>query len=179
MATNGHRVVDFSSTQEATRILDALSGRFAQDETSLPKAAIDKLGDVAFKSSRNLPYFPIPLKETETAAALKAIEGAVASCLVDLRERSTKKRTVGIDLERTTAFLFQTYVATVGGRGKLEPEAKKYLKGNWSSPIVAGTRANGLQIRICFKRSLTHIGACQPICTRRVLPGSITISMAH
>lgn len=130
MATNGHRVVEFSSTQEATRILDTLSGRFARDETSFPKAALDKLGDVAFKSSRNLPYFPIPLKETEAGAALKAIEGAVASCLMDLRDGSTKSRAIGVDLEKTTAFLFQTYLATVGGYGKLEPEAKKFLKGN-------------------------------------------------
>lgn len=129
MTTNGNGVVKFSSTQEAERILEALSSRFAQDETSLPKVAIDKLKDVAFKSSRNLPYFPIPLKETETAAALKAIEGAVASCLVDLREGSTKDRSISIDLEKTTAFLFQTYLTTVGGYGKLQPEAKRFLKG--------------------------------------------------
>lgn len=129
MTTNGNGVVHFSSTQEAERILEVLSTRFAQEETSLPKAAVDKLKDVAFKSTRNLPYFPIPLKETETAAALKAIEGAVASSLVDLREGSVKDRGISIDLEKTTAFLFQTYLSTVGGYGKLQPEAKKFLKG--------------------------------------------------
>lgn len=136
MTTNGNGVVKFSSTQEAERILEALSSRFAQDETSLPKVAIDKLKDVAFKSSRNLPYFPIPLKETETAAALKAIEGAVASCLVDLREGSTKDRSISIDLEKTTAFLFQTYLTTVGGYGKLQPEAKRFLKGKENLRII-------------------------------------------
>lgn len=136
MTTNGNGVVKFSSTQEAERILEALSSRFAQDETSLLKVAIDKLKDVAFKSSRNLPYFPIPLKETETAAALKAIEGAVASCLVDLREGSTKDRSISIDLEKTTAFLFQTYLTTVGGYGKLQPEAKRFLKGKENLRII-------------------------------------------
>lgn len=135
MTTNGNGVVNFSSTQEAERILDVLSTRFAQEETSLPKAAVDKLKDVAFKSTRNLPYFPIPLKETETAAALKAIEGAVASCLVDLREGSSKDRAISIDLEKTTAFLFQTYLSTVGGYGKLQPEAKKFLKGKANSMV--------------------------------------------
>lgn len=132
MTTNGNGVVKFSSTQEAERILELLSTRFAQEETSLPKAVVDKLRDVAFKSTRNLPYLPIPLKETETGAALKAIEGAVASSLVDLREGATKDRAISIDLEKTTAFLFQTYLSTVGGYGKLEPEAKKFLQGKES-----------------------------------------------
>ena len=129
-ATNGHKPMDFSSTQEAERILALLLRRFAQDGISLPKAAVEKLQDVTFRSSRSLPYFPIPLKETETAAALKAVEGAVASSLLDLRERSAKNRAIAIDLEKTTAFLFQTYLSTVGGYGKLQPEAKAFLKGN-------------------------------------------------
>ena len=128
-ATNGHVSGKFTSTQEASRILGFLTNRFAKDDVSLPKAATEKLGDVSFNSSRNLPYFPIPFKETETAAALKAVEGAVASTLLDLRGGSAQKRDIKIDLEKTTAFLFQTYLATVGGYGKLQPEAKKFLKG--------------------------------------------------
>lgn len=39
------------------------------------------------------------------------------------------KRKVTIDLEKTTAFLFQAYLATVGVLGKFDPEVKKLLKG--------------------------------------------------
>lgn len=134
MTANGHSHVEFSSTREAERILTVLRRRFALDEISLPKAAIDKIQDVTFRSSRGLPYFPIPLKETETAAALKAIEGAVASSLLDLRDQSTRSRAIEIDLEKTTAFLFQTYLATVGGYSKLQPEAKAFLKGRLIYP---------------------------------------------
>lgn len=129
MTVNGHVAADFSSSQEARRILSILRTRFGNDALSLPEAVAGKLGDVEFKSSRDLPYFPIPFKETETAAALKAIEGAVASCFMDLRAQSGQKRGITVDLEKTTAFLFQTYLSTVGGYSKLQPEAKKFLKG--------------------------------------------------
>jgi hypothetical protein len=40
-------------------------------------------------------------------------------------------RSINVDLERATAFLFSTYLATVGGMDKSNPKVKKLLKG-WS-----------------------------------------------
>ena len=179
MATNGNRERAFSSTQEARKILDALKSRFAQDATSLPEAAVRKLGDVTFSSNSDQPYFPIPFKETETAAALKAIEGAIASSLFDLANPPGHGRTIAIDLEKTTAFLFQTYLATVGGYGKLNPEAKKFLKGALNPRLSQASQLTVRQIWTCFRRNLTNIDACQRICTRRADLGSTITSMAH
>lgn len=122
--------VAYSSKAESQTILDHLRKRFTEDALSLPGAVAEKLGNATFESSRDLPYFPIPFKETEVSAALKAIEGIVAACLSDLRAPSDGSRAVTVNLEKTTAFLFQTYLATVGGYGKLAPEAKRFLKGN-------------------------------------------------
>ena len=45
------------------------------DDVALPPQAVGHLSNVKFTAKRELPYFPIPLKETEVTAALKAIEG--------------------------------------------------------------------------------------------------------
>ena len=124
----------YSSTAEARRILDYLLTQF--DPVSLPPQAAKGASNatVTFKAARDAPYFPIPFKETETAAALKAVEGAVAALLSDLKDASgdkTKARHITVDLEKTTAFLCQAYLATVGGLGKLDPDVKALLKGEF------------------------------------------------
>ncbi|PKS05382.1 hypothetical protein jhhlp_008757 [Lomentospora prolificans] len=128
MAGDKHNNADYSSVQETKRLLQMICNRFSNEELSLPKAVLENLQNVVFTARRDLPYFPIPFKETETTAALKAVEGSVASCLVDLKAQAARKAAITVNLEKTTAFLFQTYLATVGGYGKLEPEAKAYIK---------------------------------------------------
>lgn len=73
-------------------------------------------------------YFPCPFKETEAAAALKAVEASAVAAIADLRY-GEKKRKINIDLERTAAFLFSTYIATIGGLNKGHPKVKGKLKG--------------------------------------------------
>ncbi|KAK2751125.1 hypothetical protein FQN57_000200 [Myotisia sp. PD_48] len=121
----------YSSLHESNVIFDLVLKLYSQDNIALPEDVLRRKGNVYFKANRNLPYFPVPFRETETAAALKAIEVSLAAILADLKEEEATKKTdrkVTIDLEKTTAFLFQAYTATVGGLGKLDPEVKKLLK---------------------------------------------------
>lgn len=123
----------YSATTETSRILKLICAQF--DGASLPSAAKEAASRVQFTSARDFPYFPIPFKETETAAALKAIEASVACLLADLRDGEAKERRVVIDLEKTTAFLCQAYLASVGGLGKLDPLVKTKLKGESPSTV--------------------------------------------
>jgi hypothetical protein len=128
-------VTHYSAAEESKRILDFLLDAFPSDDNySLPAQIRRRRDNVSFKAHKDLPYFPIPFKETETAAALKAIEASVAAALRDIKTGTTNSRAVTIDLEKTTAFLFQAYLATVGGLGKLDPEVKKLLKGTFIPP---------------------------------------------
>jgi hypothetical protein len=76
-------------------------------------------------------YFPCPFKENEAAAALKAVEGAVVAAIADLRY-GAQKRKIDINLEKTAAFLFSTYIATIGGLGKGNPGVMSKVKGKWA-----------------------------------------------
>jgi hypothetical protein len=127
----------YSTKAESARILDLLLSSF-KDGDSLPVESIQpKRGDVKFTGSHDKPYFPIPFKETETTAALKAIEGILATLLADTKGKksaATTRRTVTVDHEKTTAFLFQAYLARIGGLGKLDRDVRKLLKGESATP---------------------------------------------
>ncbi|OCL08686.1 alpha-methylacyl-CoA racemase [Glonium stellatum] len=73
------------------------------------------------------PYFPSPFKQTEATSALKAVEAGVAAAIADLAYGEQKRKMV-VDLERASAFLFSTYLATVGGMNKAHPNVKTLLK---------------------------------------------------
>ncbi|KAI9148312.1 Succinyl-CoA--L-malate CoA-transferase beta subunit [Paramyrothecium foliicola] len=116
----------YSSRLEASRIFDLLGT--SVDSIALPREVIAQKANVKFTSKRDLPYFPIPLKETETTAALKAIEGSLAALLAGTKDEAPRQRRVHVDLEKTTAFLFQAYLARVGGLGKLDKNVRSLLK---------------------------------------------------
>lgn len=122
-------MVFYKSTEESKKILQVLLESFGENADELPQSVRHRTESVTFDAKRNLPYFPIPFKETETTAALKAIEASVAAELGDLKAGNETQRAITIDLEKTTAFLFQAYLATVGGKSKLDPDVKKLLKG--------------------------------------------------
>jgi hypothetical protein len=117
----------YSPVTEAQRIFQLLCQR--ADRLGLPASILDIKDSVRIESDYDRVYFPIPLKETETAAALKAVEGAVASALAELKYGKAD-RIVKVDLERATCFLFQAYLATVDGLGKLDKGVKSKLKGD-------------------------------------------------
>ncbi|KAF0644621.1 hypothetical protein FPSE5266_01868 [Fusarium pseudograminearum] len=116
----------YSSVEESKRIFNYLCDQF--DETALPAGVKELRDSIEFTSSRDAPYFPIPFKETETTAALKAVEGAVACLLAGSAAGESQTRKMNINLEKTTAFLCQAYMAKVGGLGKLDPGVKALLK---------------------------------------------------
>ncbi|KAF5587291.1 CAIB BAIF family enzyme [Fusarium pseudoanthophilum] len=117
---------DYSSVEESKRIFDYLCGQF--DEVAFPAAVKELKDNIEFTSARDAPYFPIPFKETETTAALKAVEGAVASLLAKTVDGESQPKKINVNLEKTTAFLCQAYMAKVGGLGKLDPGVKALLK---------------------------------------------------
>lgn len=69
---------------------------------------------------------PCPLKQCETVSALKGVEGTIANAIGKLRFNVEQQ--VSIDLQHAVLFLFMAYLATVDGKGKLDPEVKKFLK---------------------------------------------------
>ncbi|PBP28903.1 putative CAIB/BAIF family enzyme [Diplocarpon rosae] len=77
-------------------------------------------------------YFPCPFKETEATVALKSVEASAVAALAQLRySNGTPKRNIQVDLERTATFLFSTYIATIAGMGKQDPDVKSKLKGKY------------------------------------------------
>lgn len=118
---------EYSSSAESSRIFDFLLSSF-KEEFALPPAVPLKSNLVNFTGHHDKPYFPIPFKETETAAALKAIEASIAASLADLAYGESE-RSITINLEKTTAFLFQAYLARIGGLGKLDKEVRGLLIG--------------------------------------------------
>jgi hypothetical protein len=167
----------YSSIEETKRILGIVLS--SADLLSLPSGVIAISSNVLFTTERDYPYFPIPFKETETAAALKALEGSLASILSVVRYGWSSPPLVTINLEKVTAFLFQAYLATVGGYGKLDARVKSFLKGNVLTNITMMAVLTSKQIQIYIKRSQIHIAACRPICTRLNDLVNIIIYMAH
>lgn len=107
----------------------ALQQLLAKAKEQLPAESLPHIANVDFSTANTgSPYFPSPLKQTEAISALKAVEAGVASSIADLKDDSAS-RSIDVDLERATAFLFSTYLATVGGMDKAHPKVKKLLKG--------------------------------------------------
>ncbi|KAJ5083298.1 hypothetical protein N7456_012725 [Penicillium angulare] len=117
----------YSPVLETSRIFSYLCDQ--SERLSLPAEVLENKDQVSFSSSHNEIYFPIPFKETETLAALKGIEGSVASAIADLRfGRGAQPRSVQVSLEGATAFGCQAYMAKIDGLSKLDPNVKARLK---------------------------------------------------
>ena len=112
----------YQPTQEARRILSQiLSGH----DLKLGKI---KFNNVTFTSQSEGIYFPIPFKETETSAALKAIEAGIVGELARLRYGTSTPPNITIQLEKVACFMSATYIASIDGNRKLDPKAKMRLK---------------------------------------------------
>lgn len=126
----------YSSKKEAGRIFSMLCQ--LKSELNLPGDLESLAKNVEFTSDRDMIYFPIPFKETETTAALKGVEALVASALADLKY-GKQARKIEVDLEQTTCFLFQTYLSTIDGMGKYDAGIKAKLKSKKTTPHTIGT----------------------------------------
>lgn len=116
----------YSPIREAGRIFSLLCDQ--SERFSLPPQVVENRDKVSFYSSHDQIYYPIPFKETETLAALKGVEGAVAAALADLRYGASS-RDIKVSLEKATAFGCQAYMAKLDGLSKLDPAVKTRLKG--------------------------------------------------
>lgn len=133
MAINGGHTTGVRSpysvlegSRAATQALQKLVG-----DQLLPEFA-EHLKDVTLTTATDGTqiYFPCPFKETEATVALKSVEASVAAALADLRYPDDgRRRRIEVDLEQTATFLFSTYIATIGGLGKQDPNVKSKLKG--------------------------------------------------
>ena len=164
----------YSPVKETERIFGLLCDQ--AEQLSLPSSFADIKKNVIFKTDLDRVYFPIPFKETETASALKGVEGAVASALAELKT-GRRDREIKVDLEKATSFLFQSYLATVGGLGKQNEGVKEKLKGT-EVDFHAVLEADVPQIPIYSMRSLTRIDGCRQISMRRKSQVDITTFMA-
>lgn len=96
---------------------------------NLPGECLSHIASIHFSTANTgSPYFPSPLKHTEAITALKAVEAGVAATIAQLSAGGPVQRNINVDLERATAFLFSTYLATVGGFDKSSPKVKHLLK---------------------------------------------------
>jgi hypothetical protein len=134
--TNGVRPQPYTLLQGTEQALKHL---LEKARGQLPEACLSHVDNVQFSTANTgSPYFPSSLKQTEAISALKAVEASVAASIADLRTGS-KDRSIRVDLERASAFLFSTYLATVGGMNKAHPKVKKLLKGLTSAFLVLNT----------------------------------------
>lgn len=120
-STNGD-TQHYKPTQEARRILDQITSNHDLQIGNI------KFDNIIFKSRSENIYFPIPFKETETSAALKAIEAGLVAELSRIRYGTSSSPQITIHLEKVACFLFATYIASIDGFRKLDPKAKTRLK---------------------------------------------------
>ena len=166
----------YSPVKETERIFGLLCEQ--AEQLSLPASFAGIKESIVFKTDSDRVYFPIPFKETETASALKGVEGGVAGALAEIKTgRHSGKITV--NLEKATSFLFQSYLATVGGLGKLDDGIKAKLKGTNVQTFMFHWMLKFSKIPIYLKHSQIHIDGCQQIFTRQRTQVGIIISMAR
>lgn len=119
--TNGH-LRQYKPTQEARRILDQI---ISSHDLKLNNIKFD---NITFTSQSEDVYFPIPFKETETSAALKAIEAGLITEISRIRCGTATSPKINVQLEKVACFMFATYIANIDGYRKLDPKAKTKLK---------------------------------------------------
>jgi hypothetical protein len=72
------------------------------------------------------PTIPTPYRETEAISALKALEASLAIALAEVRYGI--QQTASVDVDHATIFLFMSYLSTIDGMGKWNPDSVKRLK---------------------------------------------------
>jgi hypothetical protein len=126
--TNGATSSNGYTLLEGTQL--ALQHLLARAEGQFPEECLPHIANVTFSTANNSgsPYFPSPLKQTEAISAIKVVEAGLAAAIADLSQ-GVNKRSINVDLERASAYLFSAYLATVDGMDKANPNVKKLLKG--------------------------------------------------
>ncbi|KAI0115045.1 CoA-transferase family III [Daldinia grandis] len=108
---------------------DAFNHLLKSTKAELPRGFLRYAENVKFlrySSTGDTACFPCPLREQEAVAALKALEGCAAAAIADIRGEK-RERSVGVTLERVTAFLMSTYLTNIDGLDKCNPKVKERI----------------------------------------------------
>lgn len=106
----------------------ALQSLLHRANRQIPAEIKSHADDVIFSSlAENKIFIPCPLKETEAASALKAVEAGAVAAIADIRYGKRKKK-IEVDLERAPCFLFAAYLTTIDGMDKRHPKVMSKLK---------------------------------------------------
>ncbi|KAF1985271.1 alpha-methylacyl-CoA racemase [Aulographum hederae CBS 113979] len=109
-------------------VRDALRTLQCASRSQVPEEIWPLVDKIAIRTvNHGNPYFPCPFKETETLAALKAVEAGLAAGIANLRY-GQDARAMSVDLERVSCSLISAYVTTVNGFTKADPCAKSFIK---------------------------------------------------
>lgn len=119
-----------NSTQEALQTL------VTDPSLPIPPEVRALLSKTTFTNQSD-PILPCPFRQLEAAAALKAVEAAVANAIGKVR--FGLDQSVTIDLQHATLFLLMAYIATVDGLGKQDHAVKVKLKGMYLSRFECGS----------------------------------------
>jgi hypothetical protein len=130
LESNG--TTSYSMLEETKKALESL---LKLAKCQIPLECQQVIRDVTFTTANTgTPDFPCPFKETEAAGALKAVEAGIASSIANL-SLGPEKRKATVDLERASAFLFSTYLATIGGFNKGQSQSQALLKSMQYFPV--------------------------------------------
>lgn len=113
----------YSELEEARKIFSEILN---DKNLKIPEEIKSQAQRVQFFSTLEKMAIPCPLKECETAAALKGVEALMALAIAKLRLNIMDS--VKIDLHHALLFMFLTYLISIDGLTKLDPEVKSKLK---------------------------------------------------
>lgn len=113
-------------------LTEMLFDRFTRSEPLSPglktKVFQEQVRNVSFAAAEDSVFFPCPLPQTEALSVLKAIEACWTACIADLRWGKPPERPVRISLERSARYLLGSYLFSIGGFTKIDPDVKSFLK---------------------------------------------------
>ena len=122
--TRRYSVIDGAST--------ALKQLIAACQTQIPLNLGGFASQVKF-SGEDLVHFPTPLKEQDTAMAIKALEGIMAAAIAELAGIQCGK--IEVDTEKTSCFLMSAYLTTINGLHKGDEGVKDLIPSQYPHPI--------------------------------------------
>ena len=103
--------------------------RLLQDpKLDIPSEIKSLAGQVDVHGVGGYPTIPSPWRETEAITAVKAVEAATVLALAKLRYPSSPPQTAQVDTDHATIFLFLSYLSTINGYGKWDPQSLAHLK---------------------------------------------------
>ncbi|KAK3692565.1 CoA-transferase family III [Podospora appendiculata] len=109
---------------------DALRALLTTCQKELPGAIFRHVHDVVFTTTSpngDVVHFPTPLREQDVAVAIKALEACMIAAIANLQHGVRGRKSIEVDLDRTSCFLMSAYLCTIDGMDKANPKAKSRI----------------------------------------------------